>query len=86
MRQLPFVKVVHALAFVHLAADTSFDQAARQISGDDGLAQDRPGADRGRIVAVVGDAYQLVGEAEGGNHLGGTGQERHDAHVTTILP
>jgi hypothetical protein len=52
---LPLIEMIDALPFVDVAADRSIDDAAWQVGGDDGFAEDRRAADLSRIVAVVGD-------------------------------
>jgi hypothetical protein len=39
------------------------------------------GSARTSLVALVRDADQLVERAEGGDHLGGTGEEGDDPHA-----
>ena len=59
----------------------SRDDAAAQVV--DAAGQDRLADDLGRVVALVGDADQLVAEAEGADDLGRRRKEGDDAHRTT---
>ena len=54
--------------------------AGRAFAVDDGLDQDRFSVDVRRIVALVADPDQMIGQPQRGDDFGGSGQERDDAH------
>ena len=77
-----FVEGVEALAGAELGADGDVDFAERH--GFDGkCAVDDDGfvADFGRVIAFVGDADDVVSQAERAGEFGGGGEEGDDAEL-----
>ncbi len=78
------VEVVEVLAGPHPLADDPVDVGGAQALGQRGGGDDPAAARLGGVVALEGDADDVIAGADREQDLGRRGQERHDPHVATL--
>lgn len=76
--------MVDAESAMELSPDVPVDAGAREVTRNDGLAEDGLAFDGGRIIAVVGDPDEGVAQAERADNLRRAGKERDDAQVILL--